>query len=85
MLRFYQRLKEFEKFTPWTVKIKAKKQTVYKNARKLYGKLTNIYYNDSNNTTNEEKENVGEKYSPKNLLIEGCISIYPKKDEEKSK
>ena len=67
------------------MKIKAKKQTVYKNARKLYGKLTNIYYNDSNNTTNEEKENVGEKYSPKNLLIEGCISIYPKKDEEKSK
>ena len=53
---FYQWLKESKKFTPRTVKTKMKKDIVYKNARKLYSKLLSIYFNDYNNTTNEEKK-----------------------------
>ena len=44
---------------------------MYKNATKLYDKLLSIYFNDYNNTTNEENKKRGEKYSPDNLLIEG--------------
>ena len=73
LILFYQRLREFVKFTPETVKIKAKKDIVYKKARKLYSKLPSIYFNDYNNTTNEQKEKMGEKYSPNNLLIKGIV------------
>ena len=82
LLLFYQRLKEFKQFTPWTVKTKTKKDIVYKNSRKLYSKLLRIYCNDYNNTTNKGKEKVGEKHSPNNLLIEGFKFIYPKKKDE---
>ena len=42
---------------------------MYNNARKLYSKLVNIYYNDYNDITDEEKERMGKKYVPKNLFI----------------
>ena len=59
---------------------------MYKNITKLYSKLLSIYFNNYNNTTNKEKEKMGEIYSPNNLLIEGFKFIYPKKkDEGKSK
>ena len=59
---------------------------MYKNIRKLYSKLLSIYFHNYNNTTNKEKEKMGEIYSPNNLLNEGFKFIYPKKkDEEKSK
>ena len=68
---FKQRLKEFKKFTPRTVKTKKNKKIVYNNARKLYSKLLSIYYNDYNDVTDEEKEGMGKKYDPINLLIKG--------------
>ena len=60
-----------------------KKRTVYNNAKKLYNKLLTIYY-DYNDITNEEKEKMGEKYNPKNLLSKDQRFIESKK-EEKSK
>ena len=53
---FKNRLKEFEKFTPRTVKTKRNKKIVYKNARELYSKLISIYYNDYNDIIDEEKK-----------------------------
>ena len=81
---FKQRLKEFKKFTPRKLKTKVKKKTVYNNAKKLYSKLLSIYYADYNDITDEEKEKMGEKYNPKNLLLKGQEFIELKK-EEKSK
>ena len=49
---------------------KTKKEIVYKNARKLHSKLLSIYSNDYNNTTIEEKEKMGAKFTPNNLVIE---------------
>ena len=66
------------------MKTKAKKKTVYNNAKKLYSKLLSIYYDDYNDITDEEKEKMGEKYNPKNLLLKGQKFIELKK-EEKSK
>ena len=43
---------------------------MYKNARKLHSKLLSIYSNDYNNTTIEEKEKMGAKFTPNNLVIE---------------
>ena len=53
---FKQRLTEFEKVTPPTVKTKNNKKIVFKNARELYSKLRSIYYNDYNDITDEEKK-----------------------------
>ena len=65
---------------------KTKKKIVYNNVIKLYNILLSIYFNDYNNTTNEEKEKMSEKYNPNNLLIKGYTFIESKKeDEEKSK
>ena len=72
-------MKEFEIFTPQTVKTKTKKEIMYKNATKLYDKLLSIYFNDYNNTTNEENKKRGEKYSPDNLLIEGFNLLIQRK------
>ena len=66
------------------MKTKAKKKTVYNNAKKLYSKLLSIYYDDYNDITDEEKEKMSEKYNPKNLLLKGQKFIELKK-EEKSK
>ena len=49
-------------------KKKERKKIVYNNAIKLYNKLVSIYFNDYDNTTNEEKERMGEKYNPNNLF-----------------
>ena len=84
MAPFKQRLKEFNKFTPGKSKTKTKKRTVYNNAKKLFNKLLSIYYNDYNVVTDEEKEKMGEKYNPKNLLLKGQKFIESEK-EEKSK
>ena len=51
---------------------------------KLYSKLLSIYYDDYNEIADEEKEKMGEKYNPKNLLLKGQRFIESKK-EEKSK
>ena len=45
------------------------KKIVHKNARELYGKRLNIYYNVYNNISDEERERMDEKYNPKSLLI----------------
>ena len=66
------------------MKTKAKKRTVYINGKKLYSKLLSIYYDDYNDIIDEEKEYMGEKYNPKNLLLKGQRFIESKK-EEKSK
>ena len=66
------------------MKTKAKKRTVYINGKKLYSKLLSIYYDDYNDIIDEEKEYMGEKYNPKNLLLKGQRFIELKK-EEKSK
>ena len=59
---------------------KAKKRTVYNNAKKLHIKLLSIYYDDYNYSTDEEKERMCEKYNPKSLHLKGQRFI-----EEKSK
>ena len=65
---------------------KTKKKIVYNNVIKLYNILLTIYFNDYNNTANEEKEKMSEKYNPNNLLIKGYTFIESKKeDKEKSK
>ena len=69
MAPFKQRLEEFEKFTPRKLKTKAKNRTVYNNVRNIYYKLLSIYYDDYKDNTDEEKEKMGEKYDPKNLLL----------------
>ena len=46
-----------------------KKKIVYNNAKKLYSILLSTYYNDYNEITDEETENMGKKYSPNNLFI----------------
>ena len=75
-------MKELESFTPRTEKTKTKNELVYENAKKLQS----ICFNDYNNTTNEAKKKMREKYNPNNLLIESFKFIYPnKKGEEKSK
>ena len=66
------------------MKTKAKKRTVYINGKKLYSKLLSIYYDDYNDIIDEEKEYMGEKYNPKNLLLKGQRFIELKK-EQKSK
>ena len=66
------------------MKTKAKKRSVYINGKKLYSKLLSIYYDDYNDIIDEEKEYMGEKYNPKNLLLKGQRFIESKK-EEKSK
>ena len=76
---FKQQLEEFKKFTPQKLKAKAKKKTVYNNAKKLYGKLLSIQYDDYNDITDEEKEKMGEKYNPKNLLLKDQRFIELKK------
>ena len=44
---------------------------MYNKARKLFNILLSIYFNDYNNTINKEKEKMGEKRNPNNLLTEG--------------
>ena len=86
MAPYKQRLEEIEKSTTQKVKAKAKKEIVYNNAKRLYSILLSIYNNNYNDITDEEKERVGKKYDPKNLVINGQSFIESKKkDEEKSK
>ena len=61
---FKQRFEEFKKLTPRILKTKAKKRTVYNNAKKLYSILLSNYYDDYNDIIDEEKEKMGEKYNP---------------------
>ena len=84
MAKFYNWLNEFKKFTPRTVNTREKKKTVYNNAKNLFNKLLSIYYVDYINIPDEEKEKMGEKYKPSNLLIKGHRFIELKrKDKEK--
>ena len=64
------------------MKTTVKKRTVYNNAKTLYSKLLCIYCDGYNDITDEEKEKMGEKYNPKNLLIKGQRFIESKKEEE---
>ena len=57
-----------------------KRKIVYSTARKLYDMLLNIYFDDYNNITDEEKEKLGEKCNSNNL--QRCIGL---KKEKKSK
>ena len=82
MAPFKQRLEEFEKFTPRKLKTKAKNRTVYNNVRNIYYKLLSIYYDDYKDNTDEEKEKMGEKYDPKNLLLKVRKFIESKKEEK---
>ena len=70
MNKFKNQLNEFKKFI------------VYNTAKNLYKKLLNIYYNDYNNITDKEKEEMGEKYDPRNLLIKGFRFIDSKKESK---
>ena len=79
---FKQQLEEFQKFIPRKVKTKTKKKIVCNNAKKLYSILLNIYFNDYNEITDEEKEKTDEKYNPNNLLIKGQRFIELKKEDE---
>ena len=81
---FKQPLEEFKKITPRKLKTKAKKRTVYINGKKLYSKLQSIYYDDYSGIIDKEKEYMGGKYNPKNLLLKGQRFTESKK-EEKSK
>ena len=86
LAKFYNWLIEFEKCNPRTVNTKEKKNTVNSNARNLFNKLLSIYYSDCINISDEEKEKMGKKYNPSNLLIKGYRFIESKKeDKEKSK
>ena len=76
-------MKEFKKFTPPTVKIKMKRKIVFSNAKKLYDMLLNIYFDDYNNITDEEKEKLGEKCNSNNLFIKGQRCIGLKKEKKK--
>ena len=59
---------------------------MYKSVKNLFNSLLSIYYNDYNNIPDEEKEKMGEKYNPSNLLVKGHRFIESKKeDKEKSK
>ena len=69
-------MKEFKKFTPPTVKIKMKRKIVFSNARKLYDMLLNIYFDDYNNITDEEKE------KPEETIAEGVKSRRQKVDDK---
>ena len=53
--------------------------------RKLYSKPLSICFNDYSNTTNEEKEKMGEKFSPNNLLMEGFKLICSKKKPDEKR
>ena len=79
---FKQQLEEFKKFTSRKLKTKAKKRTVYNNAKTLYSKLLSICHDDYNNITDEEKEKMGGKYNRKNLLLKGQRFIELKKNEK---
>ena len=70
-LRFKKRLGEFKNFIPGKSKTKAKKRIVYNNAKRLYNRLIISYYDDYNEIADEEKEKMGEKYYPNNLLFKG--------------
>ena len=86
LVKFYNRLNEFKKFTPQAVIAKEKKKTVYNNAKNLFNKLLNIYYIDYVNIPYKGKEKMSEKYNPSNSLIKGHIFIELKKeDKEKIK
>ena len=55
---------------------------MYNNARKLYNMLLNSYFNVHNNTTDEEKEKMDEKFNPSNLLIQGQRFSLLRKEEK---
>ena len=82
LARFEHRMKELKKFTPRTVKTKMIRKIVYNNARKLYNMLLNSYFNVHNNTTDEEKEKMDEKFNPSNLLIQGQRFSLLRKEEK---
>ena len=68
---FKQQLEEIKKFTIGKAKTKEKKKIAYNNDKKLYSILLNIYCNDYNDMTDEEKEKMDEKYNPNDLFIKG--------------
>ena len=68
---FKQQLEEIKKFTIGKAKTKEKKKIAYNNDKKLYSILLNIYCNDYNDMTDEEKEKMDEKHNPNDLLIKG--------------
>ena len=55
---------------------------MYNNVKNIYFKLLSIYYDDYKDNTDEEKEKMGEKYDPKNLLLKVRKFIESKKEEK---
>ena len=45
---------------------------MHNNVINLYNTLLTIYFNEYNNITNKEKEDIDKKYDPTILLITGC-------------
>ena len=83
LVKFYNQFNKFKKFTPRTVNTKEKKKTVYNNAKNLFNKLLSIYYSDCLNIPDKEKEKMGKKYNPCNLLIKGYRFIESKREDKK--
>ena len=48
----------------------------------MYDKLLSIYYDEYNDITDKEKEKMGEKYIPKNLLLKGQRFIEEKSNSQ---
>ena len=69
---FKTRLKEFKIFTPQKLKTNTKIKIAYSEAKKTIQYTTiNIYYNDYDDITDEEKERMSKKDDAKNLPIKG--------------
>ena len=58
---------------------------MYNNAKNLFNKLLSIYYVDYINIPDEEKEKMGEKYKPSNLLIKGHRFIELKREDKEKR
>ena len=59
---------------------------MYKNAANLYNTLLAIYFNDYNNITGEEKEEMDKIYDPSNFFLKDYKhDKWDKKDLKKSK
>ena len=63
-------------------KKKEKKKIVHHNAIKLFNKLLSNCFKDYNNNPDDEKEKIGEKYNPNNILTKAYMFIESKKEDE---
>ena len=63
-------------------KKKEKKKILHHNAIKLFNTLLSNCFKDYNNNPDEEKEKIGEKYNPNNILTKAYMFIESKKEDE---